>query len=289
MATFEKIKKELNDAKDRLNKAEEKLKEFKEGWKEKKIWELEKRLDDGEERNVEQRKGWVKKLQDAFVNFEEKGVSEDPNWNNSESIHAWIKHFKRNPDIQPSKFVSSFGSIFPLKGRENTIQTLWNGTDSRNGMYRRFAMRKIRDRSLHPIPILVGGPGTGKSRILQEFPELLYNYAQQYPDDCELKNVICGNKILAINVTFGNGSNVDTTDTEIGGEALVGCKQSSEKILVRSIIRAVGGLSCSSSERFYVPILSGTIQGPLEAFVRESTYLFLRLPLRRLRDDETEK
>ncbi|CAG8495198.1 7845_t:CDS:2 [Funneliformis mosseae] len=58
MATFEKIEKELNDAKDRLNKAEEKLKEFEEGWKEKKIWELEKKLDDGEERNEEQRKVW---------------------------------------------------------------------------------------------------------------------------------------------------------------------------------------------------------------------------------------
>ncbi|CAG8552104.1 2743_t:CDS:2, partial [Funneliformis caledonium] len=57
MATFEKIEKELNDAKDGLNKTEEKLKEFEEGSKEKKIWDLEEKLDDGEERNEEQRKG----------------------------------------------------------------------------------------------------------------------------------------------------------------------------------------------------------------------------------------
>ncbi|CAH1767971.1 5161_t:CDS:2, partial [Entrophospora sp. SA101] len=197
-------------------------------------------------------------------------VGEGPNWNNSESIYTWIKHFKQNPDVQPSKLVESFGSVFPLK---------------------------------------VGGPGTGKSRILQELPALLHNHAQQYSDDNELKNAICENKMFAINVTFGNGSNVDIRDTEIGGQASVIFKdmdtdvkvvvfgidelnalhqadQSPEKILVRSIVRAVGGLSCSSMERFYVPILSGTIQGPLETFVRESTYLFLHLPLRLLNNDE---
>ncbi|CAJ0844995.1 20417_t:CDS:2 [Entrophospora sp. SA101] len=172
-------------------------------------------------------------------------------------------------------------------------------------------MKKIRDHLLHPIPVLVGGPGTGKSRILQELPALLHNHAQQYSDDNELKNAICENKMFAINVTFGNGSNVDIRDTEIGGQASVGLRilyehfiygivvfgidelnalhqadQSPEKILVRSIVRAVGGLSCSSMERFYVPILSGTIQGPLETFVRESTYLFLHLPLRLLNNDE---
>ncbi|CAH1769625.1 2459_t:CDS:2, partial [Entrophospora sp. SA101] len=79
------------------------------------------------------------------------GVSEGPNWKNSESIYAWIRHFKQNPDVQPSKLVESFGSIFPLKGQEDTLQTLCNGSD-------------------------IGGPGTGKGWILQELPALPHNH-----------------------------------------------------------------------------------------------------------------
>nr|CAG8462209.1 15590_t:CDS:2 [Entrophospora candida] len=275
------------------------------------------------------------------------GVSEGPNWKNSESIYAWIKHFKQNPDVQPSKLVESFYSLFPLKGQEDTLQTLCNGSDSRNGIYQRFSKRKIRDHSLHPIPVLVGGPGTGKSWILQELPALPHNHVQQYSYDNELKNAICEKKMFAINVTFGNGSNVDIRDTKIGGQASVGlcilyehfiygsdidfhkfhdqcCQyanvenftihqafevifkdihtdikivilgidelnalhqadQSSEKILVCSIVRAIGGLSFSSMKRFYC---LEQYKGLLKLLSEIPTYLFLCLPLHLLSNDE---
>src|SRR5688572_3980742 len=37
---------------------------------------------------------------------------------------------------------------------------------------------------------------------------------------------------------------------------------------------------------FFVPILSGTIQGPMEELVQESTYLLLQLPLPLLPDED---
>ncbi|CAI2176100.1 1040_t:CDS:2 [Funneliformis geosporum] len=41
---------------------------------------------------------------------------------------------------------------------------------------------------------------------------------------------------------------------------------SSETYLVRSIVRVIGELSCSSSEKSFVPIMSGTRQGLLHIF-----------------------
>ncbi|PKY57899.1 hypothetical protein RhiirA4_479317, partial [Rhizophagus irregularis] len=43
----------------------------------------------------------------------------------------------------------------------------------------------------------------------------------------------------------------------------------------REIVHAVGGLSCSGSKIFYVLILAGTIQGPLEEMFRESKYRYI--------------
>ncbi|CAI2192217.1 5893_t:CDS:2 [Funneliformis geosporum] len=59
---------------------------------------------------------------------------------------------------------------------------------------------------------------------------------------------------------------------------------------VRDIVHAIGGLITNSKKNLlYIPILAGTIQGPLEKFIQESTYDLLRLPLRLLSDKEVEK
>ncbi|CAB4396554.1 unnamed protein product [Rhizophagus irregularis] len=55
---------------------------------------------------------------------------------------------------------------------------------------------------------------------------------------------------------------------------------------VCDIIHAVGSLSCNTKKMLYVPILAGTIQGPLEKFIQELTYKLLRLPLRLLSNEE---
>jgi hypothetical protein len=53
---------------------------------------------------------------------------------------------------------------------------------------------------------------------------------------------------------------------------------------LKDIVHAVGALSCTS--RFFVPILAGTIQGPVEDMIMESTYLLLPLPLPLLTDED---
>ncbi|CAB4430708.1 unnamed protein product [Rhizophagus irregularis] len=63
----------------------------------------------------------------------------------------------------------------------------------------------------HHIPILANGPGTGKSRFLQELPALLLNHNVD-----ELKNL----KILSVNVTF-NGGFIALEDEIYAGPASV--------------------------------------------------------------------
>ena len=47
----------------------------------------------------------------------------------------------------------------------------------------------------------------------------------------------------------------------------------------RSLVHAIGSISCRNTDPFCIPILAGTIQGPLEQMVKESTFLLLQLPL----------
>ncbi|RUS14283.1 hypothetical protein BC937DRAFT_94056 [Endogone sp. FLAS-F59071] len=239
--------------------------------------------------------------------------------------------------------VSTFGSTFPLLRREDTINTLWNGVEGRNGVLDRFRLRNIGDRNNHPIALLACGPGTGKSRFLQEVGGMLREQANSCDND-DAKNAF--SKVLTINITFSDGSPASNTDVELG-EASVGIRllyvyfvstrmdiakigfrrfadQADVKSLklatavdvvwsdffhgestgvlvlgidevnqlhhqspeaLRGIVHAVGGLSCANP-RFLVPILAGTIQGPIEAMTRGSPYFLLHLPLPLLTDED---
>lgn len=55
---------------------------------------------------------------------------------------------------------------------------------------------------------------------------------------------------------------------------------------IHLIVVAVGGLNCSSGDVFYVPVLSGTVQGPIESMFKRLQYIYLPLPLRLLWDEE---
>ena len=52
-----------------------------------------------------------------------------------------------------------------------------------------------------------------------------------------------------------------------------------DQAVFRNFVHAIGGISCKVTHPFCIPILSGTIQGPLEEMVQESTYHLLQLPL----------
>ncbi|CAG8504148.1 5615_t:CDS:2 [Funneliformis mosseae] len=276
-----------------------------------------------------------------------QGVPQDAvDWNNVDSIYNWIKELKRPDENQKSKLVSSFGAEFPLQGRDETLQILLNGNQTRNGIRQRldYIREKRYDKQLHHIPILANGPGTGKSRFLQELLTLL----EQYRNRSE--HVLGNSQVLAINITFNTITNASDEDAS-AGPASVALRMLYEYFIsgsetlyfnqfmrmcrnwktlkietacdvvlkdiggnigffvigidelnvlhnlakdnqrpVRDIVHAIGGLITNSKKNLlYVPILAGTIQGPLEKFIQESTYDLLRLPLRLLSDEEVEK
>ncbi|CAG8619315.1 16389_t:CDS:2 [Funneliformis caledonium] len=75
MITLEKIENQVNLALVKLNEVETQLKQFEEGWKYGKIWELENKLNDGKERNEEQKKRWerwIVKLEKEKERLEKK-------------------------------------------------------------------------------------------------------------------------------------------------------------------------------------------------------------------------
>src|SRR4051812_39644266 len=120
--------------------------------------------------------------------------------------------------------VETFGAQFTLCGREDTIETLWNGggAEQSNGILNRFknfcSDRPKKDRNFHPIPFLACGPGTGKSRFLQELVNIIRDKALNSGDQDIMS--ILGNAVI-LNVTYGNGTEASDFDMNIGAEASV--------------------------------------------------------------------
>jgi hypothetical protein len=210
------------------------------------------------------------------------------------------------------------------------------------------------DKSVHPIPVLAGGPGVGKSRFLDEIERLL-NEKAEVSDDPAIQDVF--KDIAVVNITYGNGSAASPRDKDIGGVASVAIRvifeyfrpersdgtgefdfrsfftlcntmnvstldlttalqvvymdimekrkstrlhtqvlvlgidelnklyDESDKIS-KDLVRALGTIMCSPpSKVFFVPILAGTIEGPLENYVTGSMHRPLRLPLFLLKEE----
>ncbi|CAG8567970.1 9766_t:CDS:2 [Ambispora leptoticha] len=265
---------------------------------------------------------------------------EDPH-----SILAWIQNYSPTgvAGAKPALLVESFGAQFTLCGRENTINTLWYGNRANSyGILNRFrnycSANPKKDRNFHPIPFLGCGPGTGKSRFLQEICNIIREKAQLSNDD-EIKSIL--GEAIFLNITYGNGSAFSDFDVDIGAEASLAlrilytyfvhgdesvpynlfarnigknAKQLGLSVVLRAIyeskrrgnmrklaiivgidevnklydinreafrclVASIGTTSCDSGPIFFVPILAGTIEGPLQSVITKSLHQALQLPL----------
>ncbi|POG62894.1 uncharacterized protein OCT59_025295 [Rhizophagus irregularis] len=134
-----------------------------------------------------------------------RGVAQGPNWRNTSSIYEWIQEFTLNRGN--SRLVNTYGKNFELYQREDTIETLWKLIKER------YPYRNDDDKGNHPIPVLAGGPGTGKSRFLDEIERLLWRCINE--SDEEIRNGFAN--MVVINTTYGNGSPASSHDSRIIG------------------------------------------------------------------------
>ncbi|CAG8437484.1 16972_t:CDS:2 [Funneliformis caledonium] len=95
-------------------------------------------------------------------------------------------------------------------------------TEQDHGILNRFknfcSDRPKQDRNLHPIPFLACGPGTGKSRFLQELVNIIRDKALSSGDQNVVS--ILGSAVF-LNVTYGNGTEASDFDVSIGAEASI--------------------------------------------------------------------
>ncbi|CAG8727328.1 14750_t:CDS:2, partial [Funneliformis mosseae] len=268
----------------------------------------------------------------------------------------WIQKYIPSTGTKPVMLVETYGARFTLCGRNDTIETLWNGgsAEQSNGILNRLknfrSDRPKHDRNLHPIPFLACGPGTGKSRFLQELVNIIRDKALNSGDE-DIASLL-GNAVF-LNVTYGNGTYFTDFDINIGAEASVALRilfsyfvhgninvsftkfrdtigqenakqltlarvlrtiyeskheedKSINKLAIivgidevnkvfdkdydkfRDLISAIGGTSCDS-EMFFVPVLAGTVEGPLQSIITKSMHPPLQLPLHLLDIDDMLK
>jgi hypothetical protein len=111
------------------------------------------------------------------------------------------------------KLVEGIGSDFDFADRGGSLQIL---ADCVADKLKNWTEKK-HDRNLHPIPFVADGPGSGKSRFLQELPTSFRSFVKNSSRySKEVKEIM--ENALYINVTFGNGTVYKATEIECGIE-----------------------------------------------------------------------
>jgi hypothetical protein len=225
--------------------------------------------------------------------------------------------------VTPSEIlIKSSGANFVFSDRNQSMGMLASCSQDRFHAW----IHNDQDRNLHPIPFLADGPGSGKSRFLQELRTSFKNHIMEGDYSEEFKDVM--NDALYINVTFGNGSIYKPEESGIGVEKSLALRMmfqfqdeykqfnaflrnrkdymidlglildelytytkcvvlgidevnrvyDVEPKKLKELLNAIGG-SCCSSSCFFVPVVAGTVIGPLSEYVTKSTHPPLPIPL----------
>ncbi|CAG8578071.1 14207_t:CDS:2 [Funneliformis mosseae] len=110
--------------------------------------------------------------------------------------------------------VETFGVRFTLCGRNDTIETHWNGFSTEQTC----------------------GPGTGKSRFLQELVNIIRDKALNSRDE-DIASLL-GNAVF-LNVTYGNGTGVKDFDINIGFRDEIIGQENAKKLTLALVLRTI--------------------------------------------------
>ncbi|KAH3760310.1 Crinkler effector protein 108 [Pelomyxa schiedti] len=141
---------------------------------------------------------------------------------NLELLHRFSQWFKANRDLNqvrhltsegqviqlvyelkyvpPKKFCTGTGSTWASQEPEGIMETL--GLHLLDH-FRNF-MAACSQKEFHPLFLALTGPGTGKSRLLQEFPHLSVKAISLHPEEGELHRRLTNAMIF--NISFENGT-----------------------------------------------------------------------------------
>jgi hypothetical protein len=268
---------------------------------------------------------------------------------------------KKLREVISEKLVATAGADFVYSDRGDSFKVLADCLEKRHLYWKQGKRDRKTDRNLHPIPFLADGPGSGKSRFLQELQSSFIKFVPQGTYSQDFKDIF--KSPVCINITFSNGSlyslkeaeaikiehsvclrilyqfetefsnfgsfydsfksqefslsnilqnfgmnasciilGIDEVNKvyEIGKELkeihhdeklrqlkLLGLENDVGRIkelndikerLLSGLFGLIGGLSCEFTP-FFIPVLAGTVIGPIKSVVRESTHPPLHIPL----------
>ena len=110
----------------------------------------------------------------------------------------------------PSPLIQTLGFDFPLCGRDKAAILSSELLDER------FANKHLTDRNRHPIAVIAGSPGVGKTRLLLALPGILNSLIEQRKYNM--------NNFIPIIFTYNNGNPVCDLDYSLPIDCVLGLR-----------------------------------------------------------------
>ena len=114
---------------------------------------------------------------------------------------------------EPRPFVQTTGSVWDYQAPKNVLDTLKEALPDH---YQKWRDRKT-DKD-HPLFLVFSGPGCGKSRLLDELPELAKKSVKSLPKLRELLN-----NAFVFKISFENGMRYDSSEG-VSGDYIIGTR-----------------------------------------------------------------
>ncbi|CAB5395692.1 unnamed protein product [Rhizophagus irregularis] len=226
------------------------------------------------------------------------------------------------------RLVGSFGKNFELCQRDDTIKTLWNAGGPGIGKSRfldeveELIKEKAEESQNNDFKNMITINTTyGNSTIADEIDvriqaqpslalRILYKYFQpKHKDYAQSYNFLCFRACcmqanpdislltldIALQIIYKDFVQINPTTLDPLLVLVLGIDEFNKlhvqnQEVCRNLIHAIGASMCASHENIYfIPILAGTIEGPLNSYISGSMHEPLHLPLRLLNDDDAIK